>query len=778
MIGGTVLDALAEAIRTTADHSINAERPPATILWPDQARQWTAAARAIRATLPLVELGPYRVGEGVGPAYWLRCVIDGGLEALGGGVPIVYLPGYARSDIRAVEDADSELKPLAGLQYRGVIFSQKSGRDWTLAAFLSAAPARGGLGIDLATDDATKAALVRAGERLLDVQVERLRSQAPLRARHFDAMLTPDMDRDVLRWLDDPVSFRSALSDAQWASFRERFRERFGIELEAGPIAVAERLGYHDTEAWSAVWRAYTDAPERYPAIPQHLRAARPKPKKASEQAMLWARGAWPQDNEEAEAAARQRMAELTALAPEDARARVLALETEARERRGWVWAELGAAPLAFATEWLAIAARLTAKNVAPGSVSEIVASYTEEAWRTDDAVMRALATVTSPDDAAAVGVAVDSIYRPWLEVAAERMASAVGAAPASYVPSVLTAWPDGTCVLFTDGLRFDVGQRLADALSRLGIDATVEPHLAALPTITPTAKPSVTPIADQLRPGATFGVRIDGGATDLTAATLRKQIEATGYQVLDGGSIGDPSGRGWGEQGDIDALGHEHQARLPSLLDSEVGKLAGRIGDLLNAGWLQVVVVTDHGWLYLPGGLPKAELPINATKDGGSRKGRAARLADGAVVDVQTVPWHWDPSVRIAVAPGIRSFVGSPVYEHGGISPQECVTPVVIARASGGMAAKAIDVSVAWAGLRARIQVQGSAQGWSADIRLAAGDAATSIAGGSRALDGDGRVALPIEDDDLIGQEAIAVVLDGNGVLVAQQVVTVGGDD
>lgn len=34
------------------------------------------------------------------------------------------------------------------------------------------------------------------------------------------------------------------------------------------------------------------------------------------------------------------------------------------------------------------------------------------------------------------------------------------------------------------------------------------------------------------------------------------------------------------------------------------------RIRDLVDAGWKQVRVVTDHGWLLVPGDMPKTELP------------------------------------------------------------------------------------------------------------------------------------------------------------------------
>ena len=41
--------------------------------------------------------------------------------------------------------APAELQPLAELQYRGVLWSQKNGRDWTVNAFVQSRD--GGLGI-------------------------------------------------------------------------------------------------------------------------------------------------------------------------------------------------------------------------------------------------------------------------------------------------------------------------------------------------------------------------------------------------------------------------------------------------------------------------------------------------------------------------------------------------------------------------------------------------------------------------------------------------------
>ncbi len=135
-----------------------------------------------------------------------------------------------------------------------------------------------------------------------------------------------------------------------------------------------------------------------------------------------------------------------------------------------------------------------------------------------------------------------------------------------------------------------------------------------------------------------------------------------------------------WTETGEIDHKGHDLGVRLAHELDDEVSRIARRIRDLLDAGWSTVTVVTDHGWLLLPSGLPKNEgLPVAATV---SKKGRCARVKDGATVDVPTVPWHWDKDVRIALAPGISCFEANQTYEHGGVSPQECIVPRLTVRA------------------------------------------------------------------------------------------------
>lgn len=771
----TFLDALVAALDARVRHGA-AEVPAVALLWPDQARQWEPIAGQVRSRHLVLELGDYEPESLRGPAYWIRGVLDGAIpvpvsdEAQ---VPIVYLPGYARSDIRAVEEADAELKPIAELQYRGTIFAQVNGRDWTIAAFLQSK--LGGLGIEVQDDQATKEAMLRARVELAAQLVDDLSKRAPLRASFFDSLLAPDLDRDVLGWLNDPAAFRASLDAATWDAFRARFADRFGIGLDEGEIAVAGQLGRR-SGAWGGVWLRYAEAPGRYPTVEQRLRDAAPKRVRDSVGLFDGPLGAWPQDNEEGEARLRREYGHVATLDASAAADRVAHLEQEHAERRSWIWAGLGEAPLATASAHLAVLATSTRLLLPPGSVSALVDGYVSGAWLADDAVMRALAATTTKQDRDAVCGVIRAIYEPWLDAGVRRFQEAVGPSATDYTVELLTDWPEGTCLVFIDGLRFDVGKRVEAALAAKGYGAAIRPRLAALPTITSTAKPAVSPIVEHLGPGGGLAPVPKSGGADLAIAGLRVLLTANGYQVLQDGDAGDPEGRAWTEHGDVDELGHKQQAKLPMLLDGEVRSLCERIVGLLDSGWRQVVVVTDHGWLYLPGGLPKVELPYYLTKDEKMRKGRTGRLADGAVAPGGTVPWFWDPSVRMAVAPGIAAFVAGEVYEHGGVSLQECVTPVITVRAAAAPRGPVV-LSVSWRGLRADVSAAGAPDGSRIDLRHKAGDPATSLLAGAAPVAADGAARILVEDADAIETPAFVVLLDADDHVISQDTVIIGGE-
>ena len=238
-----------------------------------------------------------------GPAYWLRCVIAGTVRFdLPDGVPVIYLPGVSREDLRAIEDCPRHLAPIAELQYRGAWFAHPNGKDWTIRALLSNR-ARG-LGLNMAEDGATSDALVSAFGELLDVPMRRLASQY-IDADFLHHLLNPDPVARLLEWLDDPAAFRERTDAAQWKAFVAQCKNDFDFDPGAeGEVTGGRRLGERGG-AWEQVWRRFEQSPERYSGVELRLRKGKPHDLFAG------ADSSWPQVNEEAEARLRKALADL-----------------------------------------------------------------------------------------------------------------------------------------------------------------------------------------------------------------------------------------------------------------------------------------------------------------------------------------------------------------------------------------------------------------------------------------------------------------------------------
>jgi hypothetical protein len=765
----TVLDALAETLQGIGKaNTSNYQVAPAAVLWPDKERLWEAIVPRLRTRrLALLTFGRYAPEEYSGPAYWLRCMIAGTLEPdwlPEGATPIIYLPGVSKQDLRAVEDCPRELQPLAELQYRGIIWTHRNGREWTPAGYLQTTD--GGLDIEIAADVATREALQRALPRLVDEPLARLRAAAPLKAEFFDALLAPDAPRSLLLWLDNPAAFRQRSDNNAWAAFVTQAQRTYGINPERdGPISAAGRLGTRQG-VWAQVWERFAEAPDAYPNIPDLLRRARPQ-----QLSMFDTQETWPQDNEAAEHTLRERLNALQSMHAAEARAEIGLLEREHAPRRRWIWARLGHSPLAIALAHLHDLATYTVVPLT-GTRAELTDSYTGYGWRADAAALSALASVDHSADVGAVSMALRAIYEPWLDQSARAFQAAYINAPSAASREETDLTP-GTCLLFCDALRYDLGQRLADAVTQQGLTCNVEAATVPVPGITPTAKPAVSPIAN----------RFTGtGATDLTPLLaergtrsttdlLRTELSRAGFQILTGDATGDPTGRAWTELGAIDSYGHQHGWKLAHHVAGELRTIERRIVALLEAGWRQVIVITDHGWLLLPGGLPKVELAEQITT---VRKERCARLKPSATTDQRIVPWFWDANVQVAVPSGIACYEAGHEYAHGGLSAQECVAPRLVATRGGGTAAQITRID--WRGLRCAVAVESGAPDMVVDLRTRAADPTTSLLTAPRTL-GTGRsAALLVEDEDRMGENALVVVLDQQGAVVSQRATTVGG--
>jgi hypothetical protein len=165
-----------------------------------------------------------------GPAIWLKCAIAGLIpEVKFDGVPVIYLPGVSRAELRAIESCPRDLQPLAELQYRGVFWSQVNAKDWTVSAFL--ASKNGGLGLDVAQDRATQEALSQALQAgvLLQCSVDSLKERA-INAEWLLSLLAPNPTRDLLQWMNEPEASRQQWGDVLWDVFVKRCKSDFGFD--------------------------------------------------------------------------------------------------------------------------------------------------------------------------------------------------------------------------------------------------------------------------------------------------------------------------------------------------------------------------------------------------------------------------------------------------------------------------------------------------------------------------------------------------------------------
>lgn len=768
----TFVEAIVGRVRKTGDDYNPAELSrPVAILWPDQGREWEALAPALRARLPILTLGPYDPATRTGPAYWIRCmlarVLDDRLPE--DEVPVVYLPGVSKRDIRGVEECKDELKPIASLQYEGTLFTQLNGKDWTVAAFIQSAD--GGLGISMGSDEATRKAALRALTRLAEVPVEEMRKDAPLRAAYFDLKFNPDEALALLRWMNDPDAVRKEHDQVSWDAYVSLCRQHFGLDPEKdGVLKAGQRLGERLDAAWNLARQRWEEAPANYPGLPDLLRRARPK----KDLGMFARQDTWPQDNEAAEGILRERLRELGNKQPQEGRAELLELEEAHGRRRDWVWAKLGQAPLARALEHLAGLAKLTEQPLVGADVTDVAEGYAAGGWQADAASLRALSAVETSDDAEAVGAAVRAVYRPWLEEAAVHFQARVGDGTAARYPfSFLPAQGPGTCVVFIDGLRMDVAHLLADHIGRAGLRTEISWRLTGLPTVTATAKPAASPIGASFRSGTDLSPATITGSK-VEAPVLRRLLQEADFQVLSATDpLGDPSGKGWSEDGDLDETGHTKGSGLARQLDPALRDISARVRGLLEAGWKTVTIVTDHGFLLMPGGLPKVQLPEHLTE---VRKGRCARLKPASSTDLQTVAWQWDSEARFAVPPGIACFEAGKEYEHGGLSPQECVTPVVTITKPKSLSGTIEIEGIRWRGLRCTFSVKGAPTSSRADIRREAANDESSVTGGGRPIEADGACSLLVPDEDIMGEDAYLVVVGASGSLLVQSDVIVGG--
>jgi hypothetical protein len=392
---------------------------------------------------------------------------------------------------------------------------------------------------------------------------------------------------------------------------------------------------------------------------------------------------------------------------------------------------------------------------------------------------LQALNAARSNAATKAVTAAIRAAYIPWLE----KLSALTQALASTYPtngPATCRTLPveEDTVYLFADGLRMDLARGLEERLLTSGLAVEVEFNFcwSALPTVTATAKPAWMPLAEKLGgplEGTGFQSREQSTGKTLVQARFKQLLTELGISFIESNDLALPSGCAWTELGSVDTYGHEQGAKLAWRVEEELTGLQQRIAELLHSGWAKVKVVTDHGWLMAPGGLPKIELPKHLTA---SRWSRCAIPGAGAQHGFPVTSWFWDSAEAVVLAPGVSCFVAGMEYAHGGLTLQEALIPslTVSVKQMGGAKSVALK-EIKWSGMRLNVVLEG-AEGLTVDVRGKVADATTSFAASPvTGAANDQKISLLVENDEALGQAAFLVVVDQAGQTVFKHPVVVG---
>jgi hypothetical protein len=780
----TLIHGLARALIDAAQTYEAGREWPAALLWPDPERQWFAVFAGLRRQLAsqgvaLYAYGDYAPEEGIGPSIWLRCMVEAprtpGIKGAipNGALPVILLPYTSWRALREPLTLAKGLQTLVEMQYRGDVFRQRrQARDWTVATFLRDPDQ--GLGLAVATDSRTDEAARRALPALLDLPLDGWRERH-LSADDFDGLLVNDKERDLLRWIADPDAARAAKEAATWNAFRDQIKRDYGIDVEQkGALQMAvERLARR-SGAWRKVWDRLADTPQQFRPVCERIRdATRQKQGDLLQDLKGGDPIANPHDNATAEKVLAENLSKLAVLSSREAAEKVIALEERHRTRRDTLWARLGEAPLAAALEPLARLAAATDRNIPGDDLTALASAYADDGWEVDAALIETIAAAGTREDV--VARAAGTLYRPWVDAIARRFRSAFETAGDAARPTPLAIKP-GTLVLFVDGLRMDVGQAVAERLGNSGMETSLGWRLSPVPSVTATAKALVTPVGDTIagkgKVGEFLPLEVSSGKP-ATLDVLRKAMLARGIQILDRGTVlqpEKPTSIGYAECGNIDSDGHVMGLRLAAQVQTEVTRISEYVQALKAAGWSHVRVVTDHGWLLMPGGFEPIKLPASTVIAKGCR---AAILQEEAAAELAFLPWHWDKSVRIAMPSGAEAFRTGEVYTHGGLSPQECVIPDITV---GGDATTPVALhinAITWRRLRLTVELSGDPTDVTVEVRRKERDPASRVDIASTLEGASARLTVSDEVDE--GAPVLVVLIDRHGSVVDARATRVG---
>ena len=767
----SIYDKVITALKQAESHNGNLMTKPEVILWPDPEKLWLEVIPTLQESRDnLFIYGTHEPQKNQGPSIWLKCILAKSIpEAIWKSktTPIIYLPGISKNELKNVEEIGFQLQPLVEYQYTGTTFAQENGKEWTVMAFVE--NPINGLGLKVNKDNATKEALKKALPSIFqdkDIFV----GKSFIDADFLNNQLFPNIIPSILKWICKGDAFLDTLDAGKKEVFANICKAQYDFEPDHRNIkAIVEKLGTQKN-GWNNVWELYAAAPNKYPEIEDLLRLAKPNDLGIGLYAIP--QESWPQVNEEKGETLRVQLEKLLKLDPKKASIELNRLEEEHKERRNWIWYELDKSPLLKALSGLK---EMAAKATTPfpfATIEEIKNYYILEGFRIDYAMRQAFAAVKTEKDKTLIKEIIQLIYKPWLENLNTKFQNLVQNDTAIFTSQKARKETENY-VLFVDAFRYELAQEFCERLTKLKYKIKLENSWSAIPSLTPTAKPNVAPIATMVATNSQiteFRPQLETGK-DLQTNEFRKALKEANFNHIVKASDINPDENSWEEIGDIDTKGHEEQADMVKSIEELFEQVQESLDTAFEKGVKKIKIVTDHGWLLLPGGLPKTVLNAGLTE---TRWGRCALIKEGANTDLLHLPWRWNESIFIAYAPGISFFKINEEYAHGGISIQECLVPTIFIENPNASKVNAKIQELKWVNLKCTIATENAQENYTIDIRTKYNDETTSIIESSNKIITDNKIFVMV-NDDAEAKAVTIVLLDENGRILDKKTTTVG---
>jgi len=773
-MANNLFDKVVKALKQAEQHNSSIMVKPEVILWPDPESQWAEVISDLQAKMPqLLIFGKYEPAKKQGPAIWIKCMVARTLPESNWdeeAIPIIYMPGIAKNDLRNVEAAGYHLQPLLEYQYTGTLFTQDNGKEWTILAFVENSIS--GLGLQVAKDGGTKSALRQALPAIFQDD-DVFTGNSTIDAEYINIRLFPDIIPSILKWMCMGDAFLQNMEAGKRSIFISLCKAKYDFEPDHKNIkAIAEKLGSQRT-GWKQVWQMYANAPHKYLKIEELLRFA--KPDDLGSGMFALPSESWPQVNEQKEEELSKALEKVSKLQPKEASHLLNTLEQNHSDRRNWVWSELGKTSLTDALQHLVRMAAKATETFPSASIDELKSYYISSGFETDQAMRKSLAAVKSEKDKALIKSLIQSIYKPWLQSITNKFQNLIEKDASPFSGQVANTETE-SFVLFVDALRFELAEEFCNRLLNQKYKVSLETNWSAIPSLTPTSKTNASPIATMVSLTSDikdFRPQLQSGK-DLQTEAFRDALATRDFKfVFSPGDISTDY-KCWQEIGNIDTKGHEEQSGMVKRVEELFEQVQEVLDVAFDKGIKRIKIVTDHGWLLLPGGLPKTQLHEGLTE---TRWGRCALIKEGAITDLLHLPWRWNPSIFIAYAPGISFFKANQEYAHGGISLHECLVPTMIIENPNVSTSAAKIAEIKWVNLRCAVTTEGAKDGFTIDIRNKYNNSATSILEEEskiKAVKGN-KVTLMVSDE-AESQAATIVLLDETGRILDKKLTTVGG--